>query len=100
MSFQFTSMEATMNRSPWFPWSRFWLAALLMLVGGRALAQQPVGNLSGVVTDPDGSVVHGATATATSLATGATRTTTTNDQGFFLIPTLQAGEYKLVVTLP
>ncbi len=66
-------------------------------LGGSMLAQQPLGNISGVVTDPTGAVVAGATVTATSRATGATRTATANDQGFFLIPTLQAGEYKLTV---
>ncbi|HZN10619.1 MAG TPA: carboxypeptidase regulatory-like domain-containing protein, partial [Blastocatellia bacterium] len=79
-------------------WRQMALAALLVLGGGAlARAQQPVGNISGVVTDPAGSVVSGASVTATSLATGATRTATTNEQGFFLIPTLQAGEYRLSV---
>src|SRR5690349_1211163 len=73
-------------------------AAILMIVAAAiAFAQQPLGNLSGVVSDPSGAVVSGATVTATSLATGATRTATTNDQGFFLIPTLQAGNYKLTI---
>jgi carboxypeptidase family protein len=65
-----------------------------LVIGGVAFAQQPLGNLAGAVTDPSGSVVRGATVTATSLATGALRVTTTNDQGYFLLPTLQAGEYK------
>jgi len=73
-------------------------AAVLMIAAAvLAFAQQPLGNLSGVVTDPSGAVVSGATVTATSLATGATRTATTNDQGFFLVPTLQAGNYKLTI---
>src|SRR5262247_1584956 len=70
-----------------------------LVIGGDAFAQQPLGNMAGVVTDPSGSVVRGATATATSLATGAIRVATTNDQGYFLLPTLQAGEYKLSVSL-
>lgn len=70
-----------------------------VVTGGAAFAQQPLGNLAGTVTDPSGSVVHGATVTATSLATGALRVTTTNDQGYFLLPTLQAGEYKLSISL-
>lgn len=73
------------------------LAALMFAFGGTALAQQPLGNISGVVTDPNGAVLTGATVTAVSLATGASRNATTNDQGFFLIPTLQAGDYKLTV---
>ncbi|HZS05051.1 MAG TPA: carboxypeptidase regulatory-like domain-containing protein [Blastocatellia bacterium] len=78
---------------------RVFLSTLILAIGlgGSMLAQQPLGNISGVVTDPTGAVVAGATVTATSRATGATRTATANDQGFFLIPTLQAGEYKLTV---
>src|SRR5262245_59652426 len=70
-----------------------------LIIGGAAFAQQPLGNLSGTVTDPSGAVVRGATVTATSLATGAVRGATTNDQGYFLLPTLQAGEYKLNISL-
>ncbi|MGH9844156.1 MAG: carboxypeptidase regulatory-like domain-containing protein, partial [Blastocatellia bacterium] len=74
------------------------LALVLLASSTVALAQQPLGNISGVVTDPAGAVVAGATVTATSLATGATRTATANDQGFFLISSLQAGEYKLTIS--
>ena len=82
-------------------WGQVFLAivALLALALG-AMAQAPVGNISGVVTDPSSAVVPGATAKATSLASGATRTAATNDQGFFLISTLQPGEYKLTVEQP
>src|SRR5215470_8964324 len=71
------------------------LVALTFAFSGAALAQQPLGAISGVVTDPNGAAVNGATATAVSLATGTSRNAMTNDQGFFLIPTLQAGDYKL-----
>src|SRR5262249_16660030 len=79
---------------------RLGLVAWLLgcVFGFTAFAQQPFGNLSGRVTDPAKGVIKGATVTATSLATGATRTTTTGDQGYFLLPTLQAGEYKLNIT--
>src|SRR5437868_15165108 len=78
---------------------RLVLAAAIWLIAlsSQAAAQRPVGNISGVVTDPTGAVIAGAKATATSIATGATRTATTNDQGFFLIPTLLPGDYKLIV---
>ena len=73
--------------------------ALVLLAGSTlALAQQPLGSLSGIVTDPNGAAVAGATVTATSLVTGTTRNATTNEQGFYLIPTLQAGEYKLTIS--
>jgi hypothetical protein len=77
------------------------LVALLccLFIGNAALAQQPLGSIAGTVTDPSGAVVKGATITATSLATGTSRVTTTNDQGYFMLPTLQAGEYKLNISL-
>src|SRR5215813_4946866 len=73
------------------------LTALMFAFSGAARAQQPLGAISGVVTDPNGAVVTGAAVTAVSLATGTSRSATTNDQGFFLIPTLQAGDYKLTI---
>lgn len=83
---------------------RLSLAMLAGLLAGAfgltAMAQQPLGNISGTVTDASNAVVVGATVKATSLATGASRTTMTNDQGYFLLPTLQAGEYKLGITHP
>src|SRR5947209_8841166 len=60
-------------------------------------AQQPVGNIAGVIKDPSGASIAGATATATHASTGVTRTATSDDQGYFLIPTLQPGQYKLTV---
>ena len=62
-----------------------------------ALAQAPVGSIAGAVTDSSGAVIAGATVSATSLATGATRSGTSDDQGFFVIPTLKPGEYLLKV---
>lgn len=73
------------------------LIASTFALSVAVLAQQPLGSISGVVTDPNGAIVNGATVTAVSLATGTSRVATTNDQGFFLIPTLQAGDYKLTV---
>ena len=66
--------------------------AALALASTPALAQAPVGSISGVVTDASGGVLRGASVTATSLSTGAERVTTANDQGFFTIPSLQPGE--------
>jgi hypothetical protein len=72
---------------------------LLLLSVLPSFAQQPVGSISGTVMDPSGGVVPGATVTATSQATGAARTTITNESGFFLISTLLPGEYKLTIEM-
>src|SRR5262245_58880860 len=75
------------------------VAGLICCVSGLcAFAQQPLGSISGTVTDSTNAAIKGATVTATSLVTGAGRTTTTDDQGYFLLPTLQAGDYKLSIT--
>ncbi len=69
--------------------------AATALAATPAFAQAPVGSIAGVVTDPSGALVRGASVTAVSLSTGATRTGTSDSQGFFVIPTLQPGEYLL-----
>lgn len=79
-------------------WTGLFTAALCCLIALTTFAQQPLGGISGVVTDNSNAVVRGATVTAVSLATGAARTATTDDQGYFLLPTLQAGEYKLNIS--
>ena len=67
----------------------------ILKIGGLALAQGQSGSIAGVVKDQSGAVIAGANVSATSLADGGRRTVETNDQGFFLIPTLQPGEYKV-----
>ena len=64
------------------------------------LAQTPVGSISGIVKDPSGAIIAGAAVSSTSISDGAKRAATTNDQGYFLIPTLLPGEYKVVIELP
>jgi hypothetical protein len=70
---------------------------LIIYFAGLLSAQAPVGSISGTVKDPSGAVVGGAQVTATLAGTGATRSTTANAEGYFLISTLQPGEYKLQV---
>lgn len=70
-------------------------ATILAIIAGITYGQSPVGNIAGVVKDPSGASITGANATAVSSSTGASRSVTTDDQGYFLIPTLQPGTYKL-----
>src|SRR6266581_3674927 len=62
-----------------------------------AFGQAPTGSISGVVKDPSGALVAGASVISTALADGGKRVVTSNEQGFFLIPTLLPGEYKVVI---
>ena len=58
-------------------------------------AQQATATLTGVVTDPNGAVIPGATVTATNTATNFSRTTSTNNEGVYVISSLPVGEYSV-----
>jgi hypothetical protein len=62
-----------------------------------ASAQTVTGSITGVVNDPSGAVVVGATVTAENTATGVRTTTQTNDAGVYTIRFLPVGMYKLTV---
>src|SRR5260370_2254760 len=72
--------------------------AIVLLAASTSLfAQAAFGSILGTVKDPSGAVIQGASVTSTSIADGGRRTVTTNDQGYFLIPTLLPGDYKVVI---
>ena len=58
---------------------------------------QTQGEITGLVTDPSGAVVSGASVTVTNKATGAARKVTTNSEGIYLFPSLPPGLYELRV---
>ena len=73
---------------------------LLLLVGLLplpAFGQRSTATLSGTVSDTTGAVVPGAQVTATNLSTGATTTTVSNTEGFYVLTGLLAGVYRLRV---
>jgi outer membrane receptor protein involved in Fe transport len=57
--------------------------------------QAATASLSGRIHDPNAAAIAGGTVTVTQPATGITRETTTNDEGFFVISNLAAGEYEV-----
>ncbi len=65
---------------------------------GWAFGQAEAGSISGTVRDASGAVIPGAQVTATSVATGAARTTKTGDAGEYHIPGLTPGSYGITVT--
>jgi hypothetical protein len=77
------------------------LAAVLALAigAGAAAAQERFGGLTGVVTDPSGGVLPGATVTVTSKNTGAVRTVVTGGDGVYGVPDLDPGRYSVVTEL-
>jgi hypothetical protein len=62
-----------------------------------ALAQTVTGSIAGVVTDPSGAVLSGASVTAHNLDTGVDTPTTTNEAGFYRIQFLPIGHYQVSV---
>ena len=70
---------------------------LLALFAVSALAQQGTSTIRGSIKDPQGNVVSGASVKLTSMATNATRTTTSSDQGVFTFESIPVGDYKVEV---
>ncbi|HYM05879.1 MAG TPA: carboxypeptidase regulatory-like domain-containing protein [Terriglobales bacterium] len=71
--------------------------SLFALTG--AMAQTGVdGAILGVVTDPNGAVIAGATVTVTKLDTGVQRIETSRADGSFEISALPQGDYSVTVT--
>jgi hypothetical protein len=59
--------------------------------------QANAADLNGVVRDPSGAVVVGATVTARNPATNFSRTATTNDEGYYQLVGLPPGDYEITV---
>src|SRR5262245_45269128 len=67
--------------------------AVLLICATMAFGQSS--SLSGTVVDPQGNTVAGATITATNVATGAARVTTSSKEGTYQIPQLAPGTYRV-----
>ncbi|MBS1806974.1 MAG: TonB-dependent receptor [Acidobacteria bacterium] len=63
----------------------------------KSLAQTITATISGTVTDQTGANVPNAQVSVTSTNTGQKKNVTTDNDGRFVIPFLQPGEYKVVV---
>jgi hypothetical protein len=75
-----------------------WAAiAWLFIVGLPAVAGAQ--EISGFVKDSTGGVLPGAMVTATQVGTQLTRTTVTNQQGYYVLPEVPIGEYQVVAEL-
>src|SRR5437773_5992537 len=69
---------------------------LLLVLGSQAAFAQATiqaGSIQGVITDPSGAVVPGATVTITNKATGQTVNRTTNASGTYNSGPLASGDY-------
>ena len=77
------------------------LLTLLLLPSGYAFSQASVsGSVTGVVTDPQGAVISGATITVTSTALLKPKAEKSVEGGVFLIEQLPPGEYTVTCAMP
>ena len=73
-------------------------AVLFALAVGPVIAQEVTGDIRGVVKDPSGALVSGATVTIVNTDRGATvRTLKTGSDGTYVAPYLPVGRYEVVV---
>lgn len=74
---------------------------VVCLLSTLALSQSLTsGDIAGVVTDPSGASISGATVTATNDGTNAKETQTTNAQGAYRFALLPPGAYTVSITAP
>jgi len=74
-------------------------AAGILLATGMMAWCAVTGGISGIITDPTGAVIAGATVTATNAAQGLQVRSTTDTQGFYNFPRLAVGSYDIQVEL-
>jgi hypothetical protein len=70
---------------------------LFTLLSGSVWAQTA---LTGTVTDSTGAVLPGATVKLMSRSTASSRTAITSDEGIFLFPQLDPGNYRIEISMP
>ncbi|HVU48417.1 MAG TPA: carboxypeptidase-like regulatory domain-containing protein [Terracidiphilus sp.] len=74
--------------------------ALLCVLAASAITARTQGifaTLTGVVSDPSGSVISNATITLTDALSGSIRETKSNDQGYYTFASVPVGSYNLSV---
>ncbi len=79
-------------------WSAIALALVLSFSLSSLHAQSSFGQVSGVVTDPTGAAIPGATITITSVGTQSKRTIVSDSDGNYILTNLAIGSYSISVT--
>ncbi|HLI76775.1 MAG TPA: carboxypeptidase regulatory-like domain-containing protein, partial [Acidobacteriaceae bacterium] len=74
------------------------LAAVVLMSSAAAAHAQSTATLTGVVTDPTGATVPGATVKIHGLQTGLDRTLETDSGGVYTAASLQPGEYSVSIS--
>src|ERR1035438_9937810 len=81
---------------------KVFLACLILAALALAASAQvtTTSRLDGTVTDPQGAVVAGAQVVVTQTATSQTFHAAADEKGYWVLPSLQTGTYKVTVTHP
>jgi hypothetical protein len=73
--------------------------SFLAIILATSLTAQTTAEITGRVVDPSKAAVPGATVTALNIDKRTERTTTSNDQGFYTLNSLDTGAYQITVQL-
>src|SRR5215213_10210143 len=73
------------------------LVITFLLLPNIAFGQAGTSTVTGIVSDPNGNVVAGASVTLTNPGTNTSRSTTTNDVGKYSFEFVQPGDYRVEV---
>ncbi len=73
---------------------------LVSVMTCNALWAQATAQIGGSVHDMSGAVLPGVEITATQTGTGASRMTITNETGYYILPNLPLGPYRVEASLP
>src|ERR1043166_5394425 len=76
------------------------LVLSLLLAAAPIFAQSGLGSITGIVQDPSGGLVAGASVRLTQNTTQGSRTTTTTDAGLFTFPSVVVGTYTVRISHP
>src|SRR6202167_3124878 len=74
------------------------LSFLLLLLAGSAVAQVSTASINGVIRDPSGAVIPGASIVLTNVDTSVERTSTTNEAGAYGFVSIPPGNYTIEST--
>jgi hypothetical protein len=74
--------------------------SLVFFLSCASLWGQATAQISGTVRDQSGAVLPGVEITTTQTETGVVRNTVTNETGFYVLPNLTVGPYRLEASLP
>lgn len=74
--------------------------SVMLCLSAMAFGQETQGTIEGNIKDATGGLVPGATITVESIGStaGFSRTITTDDEGYFIIPRIPPGNYKITIS--